>query len=140
MRMKSFLAIGLVALLAWSGAAQAAGALDCACEITLAFTPERDADGASNPVFVPPEEWWFYYPAISVRLREQGTVVLNVMVRPDGTVGAAEIARSSNVPRLDAAALEWTQNRWTFQPALRNGQAVEVLRQLTVAFSLKPQP
>ena len=63
------------------------------------------------------------YPPASVRQREQGTVLLRVLVDTGGAVQRIEIERSSGHPQLDTAAREAVQ-RMHFRPVLRDGQAV----------------
>lgn len=55
------------------------------------------------------------YPRESRRRGEEGTVLLEVEVRPDGRVGMIKILQSSGYPRLDQAAVE----------ALRKAQYVQ---------------
>jgi protein TonB len=45
------------------------------------------------------------YPRGARRRGEQGTVELEIVVRPDGTLGAVTLAGSSSHPALDDAAL-----------------------------------
>lgn len=51
------------------------------------------------------------YPPMSNRLREQGSVHLDIRIEADGTASSAIVTRSSGFPRLDdaavAAALTW---------------------------------
>ncbi len=70
------------------------------------------------------------YPDIARRARVQGSVVLLIVVRPDGSVGAIEVVRSPD-PRLgfDLTAIEAIK-QWRYEPA-RLG-AVPVAVQLTV--------
>ncbi len=60
--------------------------------------PRSDAAHLSNPAPV--------YPAVSRRLREQGRVLFDVYILPDGTVGEIKLKRSSSFARLDEAAQE----------------------------------
>ncbi len=46
------------------------------------------------------------YPAVSERLRETGTVVLQLLVGTDGRVSQSKVATSSGFPRLDKAAVD----------------------------------
>lgn len=65
-----------------------------------------------------------YYPLASRRNREQGTVVLKVLVKANGTAGTAEIKTSSGFSRLDSAALEAVKTL-RFEPAMAGGKPVE---------------
>jgi protein TonB len=51
-----------------------------------------------------------YYPPISKRLGEEGSVIVQVAVAPDGHVVDAKVAKSSGFSRLDAAALEFSKS------------------------------
>ena len=63
------------------------------------------------------------YPRISLRLEEQGTVLLRIHVGADGHVSGVDLLESSGFERLDQAALEGVR-KWRFDPQLREGQAV----------------
>jgi bla regulator protein BlaR1 len=75
------------------------------------------------------------YPKESVSAREQGVVILKVMVAADGHPKQIEIANSSGSPRLDVAAAAAVEG-WTFEPALRDGHAVDSWIQLPLKFSM----
>ena len=74
--------------------------------------PSTQADYLNNPK--PP------YPPLSKRLREEGKVVVSVLIEPDGTASKAEIRTSSGFDRLDQTALQ-TVLRWRYVPGKRNG-------------------
>ena len=74
--------------------------------------PSASADYLNNPKPT--------YPPLSRRLREEGKVVLRVLIGTDGTAEQAEIRSSSGYERLDQAALQ-TVLRWRYVPARRNG-------------------
>lgn len=77
--------------------------------------PRSDAAHLSNPAPV--------YPAVSRRLREQGRVLFDVYILPDGTVGEIKLKRSSGFARLDEAALEAVR-QWRYVPAKRGDQPI----------------
>ena len=62
----------------------------------------------------------------------EGGVVLMVLVRRDGTVGAASVSRGLE-PSLDESALR-TVKEWKFAPAMRDGRTVEVVLEVEVEF------
>ena len=74
------------------------------------------------------------YPAEARAAGQQGIVILEVTIAPDGRVYDARILRS--IPELDAAAVEAVK-QWEFTPTLLNGQPVPVIMSVTVAFSLE---
>lgn len=75
------------------------------------------------------------YPQTSIRLREQGTVLLHVLVDGEGHVQRIEIARGSGHPQLDAAAREAVRLAH-FRPVLRDGQAVSAWGFVPIEFRL----
>ncbi len=87
-----------------------------------------DANYLGNPAAV--------YPAQSLRLREQGRVVLRVLVSSAGRADEVQIRTSSGSSRLDDAARETVQ-RWRFVPARRGTEAVSDWVLVPVSFNLK---
>ena len=75
------------------------------------------------------------YPALSRRMGEEGRVVLNVLVKADGTAGAVSIKRSSGFPRLDDAASSAVRV-WRFEPYKIGGLAADHEYSVVVDFSL----
>jgi protein TonB len=75
------------------------------------------------------------YPATALRQREQGRVLLNVLVDAGGNVQRIEIARSSGHANLDAAAREAVQ-RAHFKPVLRDGKAISAWGMVPIEFRL----
>ena len=92
-------------------------------------TPPRPADYLNNPR--PP------YPALSRRLGEEGTVRLNILVNPDGSVARLELAKSSGHPRLDRSAIETVQSSWKFEPARQGGSPVAAWVIVPIQFTLR---
>lgn len=75
------------------------------------------------------------YPMESRRKREQGTVVLRLLIGTDGRVSEISIAQSSGFERLDKAALQAIRG-WRWQPIIRDGQPVEVRGLYSMPFTL----
>lgn len=75
------------------------------------------------------------YPQLSRKLREQGTVVLELTVLVNGTVADVIVLQSSGYPRLDQAALNAVQH-WRYQAARRGDTAIDYRYRQRVAFSL----
>lgn len=63
------------------------------------------------------------YPRISLRLEEQGAVLVRIHVGADGHVTDVDVLESSGFQRLDSAALAAVRS-WRFDPRLVAGQAV----------------
>ncbi|MCI4237375.1 energy transducer TonB [Dickeya dianthicola] len=61
------------------------------------------------------------YPDVAINRGWEGTVLLNVQVRPDGKVQTIRLQHSSGYPALDDAAREAVQH-WSFVPARRGDQ------------------
>ncbi len=78
----------------------------------------------------------FEYPPLSRRRNEEGTVVLDVEVGKDGTVGAVRIEKSSGFAGLDKAALN-AAVKLRFNPAKRGAEPVEGHVHVPFEFRLK---
>lgn len=76
------------------------------------------------------------YPVESRRKREQGTVVMTIMLGIDGRVATISIAQSSGHDRLDAAARDAVRN-WRWEPMMRGGQPVQVRGTVEIPFVLQ---
>ncbi|TCU57473.1 outer membrane transport energization protein TonB [Novosphingobium sp. PhB57] len=75
------------------------------------------------------------YPVDSRRNREQGTVVLLVVLGMDGRVADISVSRSSGFDRLDRAALSAVRH-WKWSPTRRDGAAVMVRGLVEIPFVL----
>jgi TonB family protein len=78
------------------------------------------------------------YTESALARRIEGTVVLMVLVRRDGSVGAASVSKGLEAS-LDESALR-TVREWKFAPAMRNGKTVEVVLEVEVRFQLPGKP
>lgn len=76
------------------------------------------------------------YPAVSRRLREQGTVVLRVLVDESGHAAQIEIHQSSGFPRLDEAACRALREA-QFKPYVYEGRKQAALVMVPIEFSLR---
>ena len=65
----------------------------------------------------------------------QGTAVLEVIVRSDGTVKILRVVRSLDFG-LDENAIQ-ALKQWKFRPGMRNGQPVDVVLNIEVHFNLR---
>ena len=66
----------------------------------------------------------------------EGRVVLRILIRTNGTVARAEVARSSGQSALDQAAV-LAVGSWRFDPATRNGAAIEAWVLIPVRFVVR---
>ncbi len=79
------------------------------------------------------------YPRLARRRGWQGTVLLAVEVKADGTVGAVSVRTSSTYALLDEAALE-AVGQWRFTPGTKDGLPVAMEVLVPVHFVLKQAP
>ena len=76
------------------------------------------------------------YTADAMRAKLTGTVTVDMVVAPDGTVARSRIARSLDPTLgLDRTAIE-AALQWRFKPGLVNGQPANVLVTATMEFKL----
>lgn len=76
------------------------------------------------------------YPQVARRRGMQGSVFLDVLVSPHGRVKDLRVAQSSGHDVLDQAAV-MAVRAWTFEPARRGDEAVEMWVKVPVRFELK---
>lgn len=76
------------------------------------------------------------YPGEAVRSGLAGIVELEILVGIDGHPLEARVVRSSGHRVLDQAARRTVLSKWTFQPAMRNGQPVQALGRVPIEFRL----
>lgn len=75
------------------------------------------------------------YPVTSLRLGEQGKVVVRVLISKDGKAAQGEITQSSGFDRLDRAALR-TVLGWRYIPGQTNGQPQDMWFDVPITFRL----
>lgn len=77
------------------------------------------------------------YTADAMRAKVQGTVLLECVVLPDGSVGNVEIVRSlDSTFGLDQEAIK-AAKQWRFRPGTRFGEPVAVLVTIELTFTLR---
>ena len=76
------------------------------------------------------------YPESSRLAREEGVVVIRVLVSSSGSVSRSSVASSSGHPALDRSALE-AVSHWKFRPAALAGCAMESEIAVPVRFELQ---
>jgi TonB family protein len=106
--------------------------------------PSQESEEENGPVFplgvdvrpptirerVEPE-----YPEEARRTRQQGTVVIETIVRRDGTTEVIRVLNGLS-PELDEAAIG-ARRQWRFNPGTRNGEAVDVRLSIEINFTLR---
>jgi len=77
------------------------------------------------------------YTADALRAKIQGTVMVDAVVLPDGTVGRVEVVKSlDSVFGLDQEAIK-AAKQWRFAPGMRQGVPVPVLVTIELTFNLR---
>jgi periplasmic protein TonB len=77
------------------------------------------------------------YTSDAMRAKVQGTVLLECVVRPDGTVGEVQLVRSLDPTfGLDQQAIT-AAKKWRFAPGTRMGEPVPVLVTIELTFTLR---
>jgi TonB family protein len=77
------------------------------------------------------------YTSDAMRAKVQGTVLLECVVRPDGSVGDVQVVRSLDPTfGLDQQAVV-AARKWRFAPGTRLGEAVPVLITIELTFTLR---
>jgi periplasmic protein TonB len=90
--------------------------------------PSSVADYLNNP---PPP-----YPALSKRLREEGRVVVRVLIGIDGKPQEGKVVQSSGYERLDNAAYNAVMG-WRYVPGKRGGVPTAMTFDVPLIFELK---
>ena len=76
------------------------------------------------------------YPRAALRAGLEGTVMLQVLVGVDGRPLDVMVVASSGHRQLDETARRHVLQRWTFRPATRDGQPVQAVGLVPIAFGL----
>jgi protein TonB len=104
--------------------------------------PPAIDDAPRPPVDVAPTALAYHtrtkipYPREAFQMRQQGTVILRVLVGTDGIPQTIEIEQSSGSRSLDIAARDAVR-KWTFQAGTRNGIATPLWARVPISFSLQ---
>jgi len=92
------------------------------------------SDGLARPAYgsnpKPP------YPLAARRLGVEGVVLLDVLVRPDGSPAEVRVRTSSGSSLLDDSAVETVRAHWRFIPARRGNVPVESRVSFPIRFKL----
>lgn len=106
--------------------------------------PASAAAESAAPTVVPPDFRAAYlnnpgpqYPYASRRRREEGEVLLKVLVSEAGQAEQVRVEQSSGYPLLDEAAVDVVRKRWRFVPAQQDGAAVSAWVLVPMNFGLK---
>ncbi len=77
------------------------------------------------------------YPDVARKHNKQGKVIVRFIVREDGTIADATVAKSSAVAVLDAEALRVIQAMPLWKPGMQSGKRVKVYYNLPISFTLE---
>lgn len=98
--------------------------------------PAAATGAGSLPTPIPGQNPPPQYPVRALRNGETGTVVVRVVVGPDGVPGDVSIGQRSGSRDLDRAAMEAVRD-WRFRPAQRGGQPVTASIDIPIDFKLE---
>jgi TonB family protein len=76
------------------------------------------------------------YTVEALRAKIQGSVLLEVVVQPDGTPGDIRVLQSLDPKGLDLEAVRAVE-RWRFSPGRLNGVPVDVLVTIALDFRIR---
>jgi TonB family protein len=96
----------------------------------------RPGNGVTTPVLV--HEVKPSYVPEAMRARVQGSVKLECVVLPDGTVGDVRVVQRLH-PQLDGESVRKMQE-WTFKPGTKDGVAVPVRIEVEMTFAIGSGP
>jgi TonB family protein len=99
------------------------------------MTPQASALATADTQPVAIKEVKPAYPKAALKDKKQGTVLVVVEVKTDGTVGSAKVTQSLS-PALDAEAVK-AAKQWRFKPATKDGKAVPADTTLEMVFAVK---
>jgi TonB family protein len=112
------------------------------CSISLQAAPLTQAPGGASSDLSYNSRLQPRYPKASIAQKEQGTVVLKVLVDPQGLVKSIDYdpkASTTTSASLIGAASD-AAFQWHFNPAMQNGKPIESYARVPVRFSLSPLP
>ncbi|KAB6289821.1 energy transducer TonB, partial [Bacteroides xylanisolvens] len=76
------------------------------------------------------------YPVIAQKNKEQGRVIIQMIIGTDGSLSNVKVLRSVS-PSLDAEAIRVVGNMPKWEPGMQKGQAVPVKYTLPITFRLQ---
>ena len=79
------------------------------------------------------------YPEEAAKNNIQGRVVVQFVVKKDGSIGDVKVVRGVN-PDLDAEAIRVIKSMPDFEPGKMNGEPVNVWYTLPLSFKLQSEP
>lgn len=95
--------------------------------------PSGTREASIDYAFAPPPP----YPAAALRSGAEGTVWLRIEVDESGAPVRVTVERSSGNHALDNGARSHVLNRWRFEPARRDGEAMRGVALVPVTFAIE---
>ena len=93
--------------------------------------------GVNYPVLIESTKVQPVYPELARKAEVTGSVILEAVVRKDGTVDGLKVLRSPGVNLgFEEAAID-AVSQWRYQPGTQNGQPVDVYFTIVVEFKSK---
>jgi TonB family protein len=93
-------------------------------------------DGVTKPKLIAKHKVEPKYPEIGLQEGVRGVVVLEAVVRVDGTVGSLKVVKNSTEYSEFAESAKEAIRQWRYEPAQLDGRPVEVAMTLTVNYHL----
>jgi len=93
----------------------------------------KPGNGVSAPILV--KEVKPQYTPEAKKAKIEGSVTLECVVEPDGTIGDVEVTKSLDAG-LDQEAIKAVK-QWRFEPGTKDGKPVPVLVTLEMTFTLR---
>jgi TonB family protein len=94
------------------------------------------SDGVTNPTLIADSQVRPDYPEPARQARLQGNVILEAIIRADGTVGEISVLRCTQPHAgFEEAAIDAVR-QWLYEPATQNGRPVDVYFTVVVEFQL----
>ena len=90
--------------------------------------------GVSNPMLI--RQTTPHYTDEAIKAKVQGIVVLQAIIRKDGSVDQPRVVRSLGYG-LDEEAIRTVVNEWKFRPGSLNGRPVDVFATIEISFNLR---
>ncbi|HZX71954.1 MAG TPA: TonB family protein [Rhodanobacter sp.] len=81
-----------------------------------------------------------HYPESAVKNREEGTVVLTVLVGTDGMPLRVVVDANKVAPDLIQAATDTVMHHWRFSPEMKDGKPVQSYARVPIVFKLDTPP
>ncbi len=76
------------------------------------------------------------YPRRALKLKQEGVVILHVLISPSGTNKNIKIHRASKYAMLNQAAIKAVK-KWTFDPHIVNGNAITSWVEIPIEFKIQ---